>query len=718
MFNFEDELAQQDAEETSRHEQFRDETVARIGAWRFQTIVCRHWLNNLCMNGDRCEYLHQYDADRMPECFNGINCTKNDCPFKHSAPRKARHCLFYKQGFCIHGPECKFDHEKLPPESRPHYGDFSTPFDGKDTEKPENKPMGELAFPDDPINPSLISSYQKGNPADGNGGGGGYKKDYGSGTGAVADKKEGFKKNINYRTTLCRMQMQEGHCRHGDGCHFAHSEELVRTREQNADDFDLHEQFFVNQKDRKPPSRQTSTVNASPIGGGGGGGGFNQGSMNSSSRFQQNNQNNQGSSSTMFSAMPQSKVWDQQGGRYKYFVVQIPADEDGDPQYDPIVVSVLKGVWCTSPARAEVLSNAFLTHDHVFLIFTCDGSGIFQGIARLSSEVEVTGIVQEQEVNQEEENKEEENKEEENKEEVVTEIPMEEEVIEKKNWAKLTVAKLKVELKARDLSIDGKKAVLVGRLDENDAATAATAATAAAAKAEVATTATVSTAAATDAAEVNADTATPKYGGFGTEDTSAIFTVEWLKLCELTHQACETISMGSDSGLFVPQAKDFDELLPTVGQQVLSLAWNEDDVDFDFEEIEIEPSSFEGWGNHGVSTLKVDGTYVTSLVRKLDRDRMLWKVEGPAFIVGCDGQMFDECFRRMLFGLPEEYMPQTSFVHPGMLNKKKKVLSLDLFCFTKTSMTNFFSLLFFSFFFFLLFFFVSSIIFRYHYIAV
>merc|ERR1712166_1355621 len=48
----------------------------------------------------------------------------------------------------------------------------------------------------------------------------------------------------------------------------------------------------------------------------------------------------------------------------------------------------------------------------------------------------------------------------------------EEEVVEeKKNWAKLTVAKLKVELKARDLPIDGKKAVLVGRLAENDAAT-------------------------------------------------------------------------------------------------------------------------------------------------------------------------------------------------------------------------------------------------------
>ena len=47
-------------------------------------------------------------------------------------------------------------------------------------------------------------------------------------------------------------------------------------------------------------------------------------------------------------------------------------------------------------------------------------------------------------------------------------------VEEKKNWKKLTVAKLKVELQARMLSIAGKKADLVERLESNDAATSST----------------------------------------------------------------------------------------------------------------------------------------------------------------------------------------------------------------------------------------------------
>ena len=147
MFSFEETLREQDKEQQKKDQKFAKETISRIGAWRFKTIVCRHWLKNLCMHGDTCEYLHQYDPNRMPECFSGLSCTTVNCPFKHSAPKKKRECLFYKQGFCHHGPECTFEHVKLPFESRPHYGDFVTPYDGKATEKPENKPLGELAYP-------------------------------------------------------------------------------------------------------------------------------------------------------------------------------------------------------------------------------------------------------------------------------------------------------------------------------------------------------------------------------------------------------------------------------------------------------------------------------------------------------------------------------------------------------------------------------------------
>ncbi len=34
-----------------------------------KTVVCKHWLRGLCKKGDECEFLHQYDMTKMPECF-------------------------------------------------------------------------------------------------------------------------------------------------------------------------------------------------------------------------------------------------------------------------------------------------------------------------------------------------------------------------------------------------------------------------------------------------------------------------------------------------------------------------------------------------------------------------------------------------------------------------------------------------------------------------
>ena len=34
-----------------------------------QQVVCKHWLRGLCKKGDGCEFLHEYDMTKMPECY-------------------------------------------------------------------------------------------------------------------------------------------------------------------------------------------------------------------------------------------------------------------------------------------------------------------------------------------------------------------------------------------------------------------------------------------------------------------------------------------------------------------------------------------------------------------------------------------------------------------------------------------------------------------------
>lgn len=53
----------------------------------FRQTVCRHWLRGLCMKGDLCGFLHQYDKARMPVCrFFRLygECREQDCVYKHS----------------------------------------------------------------------------------------------------------------------------------------------------------------------------------------------------------------------------------------------------------------------------------------------------------------------------------------------------------------------------------------------------------------------------------------------------------------------------------------------------------------------------------------------------------------------------------------------------------------------------------------------------------
>ncbi|VDC07827.1 unnamed protein product [Peniophora sp. CBMAI 1063] len=75
--------------------------------------VCKHWLRGLCKKGDACEFLHEYNLRRMPDCWwyakYGYCSSGDECLYSH--PREKRvECPDYKRGFCKLGPKCPRKH--------------------------------------------------------------------------------------------------------------------------------------------------------------------------------------------------------------------------------------------------------------------------------------------------------------------------------------------------------------------------------------------------------------------------------------------------------------------------------------------------------------------------------------------------------------------------------------------------------------------------------
>ncbi|KAL8108436.1 30-kDa cleavage and polyadenylation specificity factor 30-like isoform X1 [Apium graveolens] len=86
------------------------------GRRSYRQTVCRHWLRSLCMKGEACGFLHQYDKARMPICrFFKLfgECREQDCVYKHTN-EDIKECNMYKLGFCPNGPDCRYRHAKLP----------------------------------------------------------------------------------------------------------------------------------------------------------------------------------------------------------------------------------------------------------------------------------------------------------------------------------------------------------------------------------------------------------------------------------------------------------------------------------------------------------------------------------------------------------------------------------------------------------------------------
>ncbi|KAH7018523.1 uncharacterized protein B0I36DRAFT_207931, partial [Microdochium trichocladiopsis] len=81
----------------------------------FNSLVCKHWLRALCKKGEHCEFLHEYNLRKMPECNffvrNGYCSNGDECLYLHIDPQsKLPPCPWYERGFCPLGPECSKKH--------------------------------------------------------------------------------------------------------------------------------------------------------------------------------------------------------------------------------------------------------------------------------------------------------------------------------------------------------------------------------------------------------------------------------------------------------------------------------------------------------------------------------------------------------------------------------------------------------------------------------
>ncbi|KAI9171811.1 mRNA 3'-end-processing protein YTH1 [Paramyrothecium foliicola] len=79
------------------------------------SLVCKHWLRGLCKKGEHCEFLHEYNLRKMPECNffmrNGYCSNGEECLYLHIDPSsRLPPCPHYDMGFCPLGPNCSKKH--------------------------------------------------------------------------------------------------------------------------------------------------------------------------------------------------------------------------------------------------------------------------------------------------------------------------------------------------------------------------------------------------------------------------------------------------------------------------------------------------------------------------------------------------------------------------------------------------------------------------------
>ena len=104
-------------------------------------------------------------------------------PFRHISEANRLECVFYSQGFCIHGPFCRYKHVRREREDLPVVADFTLGLSQMQAAAKDGQQMQKRPTP---------------------------------------------KPNEFYKISLCKHFMS-GECPFGDGCHFAHGEHELRS---------------------------------------------------------------------------------------------------------------------------------------------------------------------------------------------------------------------------------------------------------------------------------------------------------------------------------------------------------------------------------------------------------------------------------------------------------------------------------------------------------